>query len=80
MGAPSSVKLANITLHKHLQHILPSYHGKHPVHQFRLIDDIFGLFQGTITEQQNWVAFLNNSHLIIHFTMECSHTNIAFLD
>jgi len=80
MGAPSSVKLANITLHKHLQKATPLFMGKKPDVQLRLIDDIFGLFVGTEMELLQWIDFLNNHHATIKFTFEKSRKEIPFLD
>jgi hypothetical protein len=80
MGAPSSVKLANITLFKHLEKTLQRFTGNTPYLQLRLIDDIFGLYNGTEDELQAWVNFLNNSHPSIKFTVEISTTQLPFLD
>ncbi len=80
MGAPSSVKLANITLYKHLQKISTNFLGTTPYIQLRLIDDIFGLFKGSEAELREWLNHLNNSHNNIKFTMELSKTEIPFLD
>jgi hypothetical protein len=80
MGAPSSVKLANITLFKHLQKRLPKYTGKQPLLQLRLIDDVFGLFEGSQEELLGWVKYLNDCHPTIKFTIEISKTEIPFLD
>jgi hypothetical protein len=80
MGAPSSVKLANITLHKHLENILRNYPKTLPKLQLRLIDDIFGIWQGNEFELLEWVKFLNDSHNTIKFTVEYSKTQIPFLD
>lgn len=80
MGSSSSVKIANITLFKHLQKILPNYKGKLPDVQFRLIDDIFGTMHGTDIELHDFVEFLNNSHTSIKFTVESSKSEIPFLD
>ena len=44
MGAPSSVKIANITLYKHLQKIETLFSGTKPNYCFRLIDDIMGIW------------------------------------
>jgi hypothetical protein len=80
MGAPSSVKLANITLYKHLNKILKDYPKTLPLIQLRLIDDIFGIWGGTEEELLEWVQFLNNSHTSIKFTLEFSKIEIPFLD
>jgi GIY-YIG catalytic domain len=80
MGAPSSVKLANITLHKHLIKTLLNYPRTMPLLQLRLIDDIFGIWSGTEEELLNWVKFLNDSHNSIKFTLEFSKVEIPFLD
>ena len=80
MGAPSSVKLANITLHKHLDNILANYKNNKPFLQLRLIDDIFGIWVGPKNELLNYITFLNDSHDTIKFTSDISQTEIAFLD
>ena len=80
MGAPSSVKLANITLYKHLQKIMKKFTGTPPTLQIRYIDDIFGLFKGSNEELTHYVQYLNNSHDTIKFTMETSESHIPFLD
>jgi len=80
MGALSSVKLANITLHKHFKKISQDFVGKKPILQLRLIYDIFGLFKGSETELSSWVDYLNNNHPSITFTFKKSKTEIPFLD
>ena len=80
MGAPSSVKLANIALYKHLDKILKNYSDIQPLLHLRLIDDIFGIWPGTEIELFNWVKYLNDSHQSIKFTLESSKTEIPFLD
>ena len=80
MGAPSSVKLANIALYKHLDKILKNYTHAQPRLQLRLIDDIFGIWSGTEPELLAWVKYLNDSHQSIKFTLEFSKTEIPFLD
>jgi hypothetical protein len=80
MGSSCSVKVANITLHKHLLNTLKYYTGTLPNVSLRLIDDIFGTFDGTLAELLEFVEFLNNSHQTIKFTVEHSKTAISFLD
>jgi hypothetical protein len=80
MGAPSSVKLANITLHKHLTKIARNYIKTGPSIQLRLIDDIFGIWNDSEAELLEWVKYLNDSHPSIKFTIEHSTTHIPFLD
>jgi len=80
MGSSCSVKVANITLHKHLVNILKTYTGVLPDIQLRLIDDIFGTFTGPETELLEFVAFLNNAHDTIKFTIEFSKKELSFLD
>ena len=80
MGSSASVKLANITLHKHLIKIIKMYSGTLPNIQLRLIDDVFGTFSGTETELLDFVAHLNNSHDTIKFTIDHSKVQIPFLD
>lgn len=80
MGAPSSVKIANITLYKHLLLTLISYKESQPQLNLRYIDDIFGMFDGELVEFLKWVDFLNAAHETIKFTSEHSFTQIPFLD
>jgi len=80
MGAPSSVKSANITLHKYFKKRSQDFVGKKPILQLRLIDDIFGLFEGSETKLSSWVDYLNNYHTSIKFTFGKSKTEIQFLD
>jgi len=69
-----------MTLYKHLQHTLPLYKGIHPILQLRLIDDNFGIFNGTLEKLKSWILFLNNSHPTITFTIDSSPSHIPFLD
>jgi len=80
MGAPSSVKLANITLYKHLQKLQASYRDSKPQHLYRLIDDVFGLWLDTKENLLKWFNYLNESHPSIKFTIDYSYTEIPFLD
>src|ERR1051325_1102470 len=80
MGAPSSVKLANISLYKHLNKILRNYPKMMPFLQLRLIDDIFGIWSGTEEELLDWVKFYSNAHVSIKFTLDFSRIEIPFLD
>ena len=80
MGSSCSVKVANITLHKHLNNIVKNYTGTVPNVMLRLIDDIFGTFEGPTSELLDFVAYLNNNHNTIKFTLEHSKTEVAFLD
>lgn len=80
MGAPSSVKIANITLYKHLDNIQNNFSGTKPQHCYRLVDDIFGLWLDTKESLFTWFEHLNNSHSTIKFTMDYSFKEIPFLD
>jgi len=80
MGAPSSVKIANITLYKHLQKIQANYTDVKPDYCYRLIDDIFGLWLYSEEQLFKWFNFLNDSHNTIKFTIEFSKKEIPFLD
>ena len=80
MGAPSSVKIANITLYKHLQKIQHSFTCFKPLYYYRLIDDIMGVWTGLVEDLLTWFNHLNNSHTTIKFTIEYSATEIPFLD
>jgi len=80
MGAPSSVKIANITLYLHLKSIQTNYSGILPSHCFRLIDDIFGIWLDTEDNLLKWFQYLNSSHSTIKFTLDYSYKQIPFLD
>jgi GIY-YIG catalytic domain len=80
MGAPSSVKIANITLYKHLEKIQTLFLGNKPNHCFRLIDDIMGIWTGPLDQLITWYNYLNDSHPTIKFTIEHSEIEIPFLD
>lgn len=80
MGAPSSVKIANITLYKHLEKIQANFSGTKPHHCYRLIDDVFGIWLDTEENLRKWFEHLNNSHNTIKFTIDYSHKEIPFLD
>jgi hypothetical protein len=80
MGAPSSVKIANITLYKHLSNILKDFKGPKPLHCFRLIDDVMGVSLHSEEDLLIWFNYLNSCHTSIKFTIEYSFTEIPFLD
>ena len=80
MGAPSSVKIANITLYKHLEKIQSLFLGIQPHHCFRLIDDIMGVWLGPLDELLIWYNYLNDNHPTIKFTIEHSERELPFLD
>ncbi len=80
MGAPSSVKIANITLYKHLEKIQNKFCGIKPYQCYRLIDDVFGIWLDTKENLLNWFEHLNCSHSTIKFTIDYSYEEIPFLD
>ena len=80
MGAPSSVKIANITLHKHLARVQNNFSGIKPYQCYRLIDDVFGLWLDTKENLLKWFDHLNSSHPTIKFTIDYSFEEISFLD
>ena len=80
MGAPSSVKIANITLYKHLEKIQNNFSGIKPYQCYRLIDDVFGIWLDTEENLLKWFEHLNSSHSTIKFTIEYSYEKIPFLD
>jgi len=80
MGAPSSVKIANITLYKHLEKIQNNFSGIKPYQCYRLIDDVFGIWLDTKENLLEWFEHLNSSHSTIKFTIDYSYEEIPFLD
>ena len=59
MGCNCSVKIANITLYKHLTRIQNNYTGLLPSYCFRLIDDLMGIFVGSENLLLQWFNHLN---------------------
>ena len=46
----------------------------------RFLDDIFLLWNGTLSDLNNFIGYINEIHPTIKFTHECSNTEIDFLD
>ena len=80
MGAQSSVKYANIYMHKFFKKFFSQYTGYVPEFLARLVDDVLTIWEGTLPELLNLVQQLNNFHPTIKFELKYSISHIQFLD
>lgn len=80
MGAQSSVKFANIFMHKFLQKFRQNYKNYLPDFFARLVDDVFTLWNADLDSLLLFVEALNKSHKTIKFELKYSYTDIQFLD
>jgi len=80
MGAQSSVKFANIYMHKLLTKFKQAYKQYLPEFFGRLVDDIFTIWNDDLKSLQNFVKMLNEFHPTIKFELKYSQTDIQFLD
>ena len=77
MGAPFAVKFANIVMDMLLRQIAPLYTQK-PT--YRLIDDLFFVWDGSQTDLDIYMEALNNYRPWLKFTAETSTEKVPFLD
>jgi len=80
MGAPASVRIANIFMYKLLRKFLSTYTNPVPKFLGRLIDDIFFLWHHGEEELLHFYTCLNNYHKTIKFELNYSYDSINFLD
>jgi hypothetical protein len=80
MGAQSSVKFANIYMHKFLTNFRNQYQHYLPEFLARLVDDIFTIWNSDLSTLITFVEALNNIHPTIKFELKYSLTEIQFLD
>ena len=80
MGAPASVRIANIFMYKLLNNFLRTYTNPVPDFLGRLIDDIFFLCNHGEEELLYFHNSLNNYHKTIKFELNYSKNNVNFLD
>lgn len=80
MGAQSSVKFANIFMHKFLKNFCNQYKGYLPEFMARLVDDIFTVWNSDLDTLTTFVEALNTAHPTIKFELKYSLTEIQFLD
>lgn len=80
MGAIFSVKFANIYMHKWFEHFIPQYTGVKPPFLARLVDDCFGIYDGSKDAFLKFLNFLNNCHPSIKFEYTFSDQQVSFLD
>jgi len=80
MGAQSSVKFANIYMHKFLSKFCNTYNNYLPEFMARLVDDIFTVWNSDLQALMTFVEALNTCHHTIKFELKYSLTEIQFLD
>lgn len=80
MGAPASVRVANIYMYKLLLKFFKSHTGPIPPFIGRLVDDIFTMWIHGLQELLNLVDKLNSFHQTIKFELTYSDSEVHFLD
>lgn len=80
MGAPASVRIANIYMYKLLIKFLTSYNAYKPLFIGRLIDDLFFLWEKDVIDLLDFHKKLNESHVSIKFELTYSSSKVNFLD
>ena len=80
MGAPASVRIANIYMYKLLHKFQNNYNGYKPSFIGRLIDDLFFLWHKEEAELLKFYEKLNNFHTTIKFELTYSKEKVNFLD
>jgi len=80
MGAPASVRIANIYMFKFLENFLNTYNDDKPHNIGRLIDDIFFIWKFPEDKLLKLYNSLNNYHSTIKFEIHYSRTEVTFLD
>ncbi|XP_037773962.1 uncharacterized protein LOC119570191 [Penaeus monodon] len=79
IGASVSVAVAEIFVHVSIEQKRKKME-KQPVLFYRYIDDIFGVFQGTEEDLQEYYRELNQFHPDLKFTVEFDKNKLPFLD
>jgi len=80
MGAPASVRIANIYMYVFLRKFLNTYKGNIPKFIGRLIDDIFFLWEDDESKLLDFYNNLNSFHSTIKFELNYSKESVNFLD
>ena len=80
MGAPASVRIANIFMYKLLVKFLTQYEGYKPPFIGRLIDDLFMIWNSSEKSLLTFHNSLNNFHSTIKFEINYSTVKVNFLD
>jgi hypothetical protein len=78
MGAQSSVKYANIYMHKFLTKFRETYKQYLPEFFARLVDDIFTIWNADLDSLLAFVEALNKFHPTIKFELKYSYTEIQY--
>ena len=80
MGKQYAPNFANLYLCRWEEHVLNNLPGAKPQIWLRYIDDIFGLWEGSLDELLNFITFINNFDKNIQVTANTSFSDIQFLD
>ena len=80
MGAPASVRIANIYMYVFLRKFLNTHRGNKPKFIGRLIDDIFFLWEDEESKLLDFYNNLNRFHSTIKFELNYSKESVNFLD
>lgn len=80
MGAPASVRIANIYMFKLLNKFFKNYNKSKPETLGRLIDDIFFVWQFSEADLLTLYHDMNTFHSTIKFELNYSHVEVNFLD
>jgi hypothetical protein len=81
MGTNAAVELANIYVATVIE-LNPRFreHNGRLTHYKRFIDDVFGIWRGTVVEFERWVSTLNSIDPSIKFTSTIHPEHVNFLD
>ena len=82
MGSPIASMMADIFMDSLENKIFTSNHNLllHVKYWFRYVDDVLCLWGGSLTELQDFLAFINSFYSKIQFTLEIGGSTINFLD
>ena len=79
MGKRFAPSYANIFMARWEEAALAAWHTK-PLHYFRFLDDIWGVWSGTEEEFKQFAAHLNQFNRSIKITYTLHQTEVNFLD
>ncbi len=79
MGSRASVSGSDIVVH-HFERQLIAKYNKQLLTFLRFRDDVFGIFDGSMTECQQFMADANSLHPKLKFNFEISLEKVSFLD
>ena len=80
MGKQYAPNFANLYMSRWEYQILNNFFGSKPLIWLRYIDDIFGIWNGSISGLNKFVEYINNFDVNIQVTCNSSLTDLQFLD